>query len=80
MDGGGTLLCAPHFSHKETSLHSHSLTDHRGDKAVVRTGSAAASRDTVWGSVGAPASLIPKEIQDGSTYIRPGGGGRTLPL
>lgn len=77
----GPLLCAPHFSHKETLLHSHLLTDHRGDKSCSKDRKCCSFLVIQCGGLwGAPASLIPKEIQDGSTYIRPGGGGRTLPL
>ena len=77
----GPLLCTPHFSHKVTLLHSHLLTYHRGDKSCSKDRKCCSFLVIQCGGLwGTPASLIPKEIQDGSTYIRPGGGGRTLPL
>ena len=77
----GPLLCTPRFSHKVTLLHSHLLTYHRGAKSCSKDRKCCSFLAIWCGALwGAPASLIPKEIQDGSTYIKPGGGSRTLLL
>ena len=70
--GGTSVLDASFLSQGDTSAFSPSKSCSKDKKCC--------SFLVIWcgGLWDAPASLIPKEIQDGSTYIKPGG--RTLPL